>query len=289
MMGPRPLLLCLMVFLAALSELRFDWVEQMMGSYLASTNPWRPESGTIWDQGRQSRSARKTLEQIVVDRQDSRREAREAGTFAQIARRLAIGQGAMIGPDRFRTLYLGLPDTVAADLIAPVPLLGLLSRGDWHRTYLERVSDGLAIYFLDTENRVLKHLHITSERMRHAEKSGQPEPGNLDETPQYAGRIFGAAPFFEALAGLDDEARIGVMPRPERLLALPGQILRVAIGDEAVAGHIELAFEIQDGENRQVVRMQGKEWAVWRLHTALASPDGPAISVDHILQGWTSP
>ena len=283
------MILCLVVVLAGVSELRFDWIERALGAYLSTTNPARPQSGAIWDQGRQARTARQTLEQIVIDRQDSRREAREAETFEQIAQRLAPGQGAMLGPDRFCHLYRNLPGAVASEMISPVALLGVLSRGQWHRTYVERAPDGLAIYFLDGENRVLNQMELSDGQMLRAARSGVAQPGDLSALPQFQGRIYGAAPFFEALASLPEEVQQGVLPRPAELLDLSGRILRVGISDETVSEHIELAFELETPAGTSVLTVPGQEWAVWRLRAALESPKGPAVSVDDILGSGETP
>ena len=289
LLGTRPVVLCLIILMTGLSEFRFDWIEQALGAYLATTNEARPQSGAIWDQGRQARTARQSLEKIVIDRQDSLREAREAETFHQIAGHLAPGQGAMVGPARFCRLYRSLPETVAGEMIPPVSLLGILSQGQWRRTYLERSPDGLAVYFLDGENRVLQQLELSDRQMTQASLSGVAQPGSLDSLMQFKDRIYGAAAFFQALSGQPDDVQRGVLPRPGQLLDLSGQILRVGISDETIAEHIELAFEIETPEGTALLVVQGQEWAVWRLRAALESPTGPAVSVDNILQGGKVP
>ncbi len=50
----RPILLVLMISAIFMLELRFDWVERALGAYLVTTNSARPESGTIWDKGKQA-------------------------------------------------------------------------------------------------------------------------------------------------------------------------------------------------------------------------------------------
>ena len=81
----RPVLLTLLISSVIILEMRFDWVERTLGAYLATTNPMRPESGAIWEKGRRTLTAQKTLEKIVTDRQSSQREARSAETLSQIA------------------------------------------------------------------------------------------------------------------------------------------------------------------------------------------------------------
>ena len=67
----------------------------------------------------------------------------------------------------------------------------------------------------------------------------------------------------------DEEIRRNMLPYPEMLLKQAGQIVRVGISDEAVAGFIELGFEIRNSARRMVVVVQGQEWAVWRLRSHL--------------------
>ena len=45
----RPVALMLLLSLAVIAELRFDWAEQIIGRYLVATNQFRPESGAIWE------------------------------------------------------------------------------------------------------------------------------------------------------------------------------------------------------------------------------------------------
>jgi hypothetical protein len=64
-----------------------------------------------------------------------------------------------------------------------------------------------------------------------------------------------------------------MVPQPETLLEVPGQIVRVGISDETQSGFIELGFEFLNGTQRRVVLVQGHEWAVWRLRSNLEGTD----------------
>jgi hypothetical protein len=64
-----------------------------------------------------------------------------------------------------------------------------------------------------------------------------------------------------------------MVPQPETLLEVPGQIVRIGISDETQSGFIELGFEFLDGPQRRVVLVQGYEWAVWRLRSNLEGTD----------------
>ena len=98
----RPILLTLLVSCCIILEMRLDWVERTLGTYLVTTNSARPETGAVWEKGHRTRTAQRNLEKIITDRQTSQREARRAETFSQIAASLTTGQGAMLSAERFR-------------------------------------------------------------------------------------------------------------------------------------------------------------------------------------------
>ena len=267
--GLQAIVCGLLVVLLAVSELRFDWIEAAVGTYLATTNDQRPEIGAIWEKGRQATTARQALEQIVTDRQANQRDAQEATTFKQLADSMPDGQTTMLSPDQFKRLYLKLPVEIAREIASPFELLSLFSQTAWDRTYFEKSDGELNIYLLDAENRVLKQMVITPELLLTMDRQNVFTAATLSDLPQFENRIYPGDRFFTILADLPADIRKGVLPNPERLLAQPGQIRRVGISDEATSGFIELGFEINDGTRQEVVRYQGQEWAVWHIRSIL--------------------
>lgn len=269
----RSLLILMLLIAIFILELRFDWVERLAGSYLATTNSRRPESGSIWEKSRQTRTAQQTLEQIVTDRQALQREVRNAATFSQIAANVNPGKGVMLSANHFRKLYLQLAPSIAYDIISPLDLLELVSNGRWHRTYFEKSAGGLTIYLLDASNRVLLQLELDSVLLNQLKRSEMAMAESLDQIPIFKNRIYSADQFFNALQAFPEEVRRSIVPHPETLLEVSGQIVRVGISDETLSGFIELGFEFFDGTQHHVVLVQGYEWAVWRLRSRLEGLD----------------
>jgi hypothetical protein len=265
----RPLLVCLFFLALLISELRFDWMEQTMGNFLVSTNSRRPESGTIWETGRQTREARKTLDQIVSDRQTSQQETRQAESFKEIAATILPDQWVMISPDQFRRLYLQLNPETAAEIISSFDLLELINRENWDRTYFEKDGNGLNIYLLDTENRVLRQLTIPPGLLYGMGESQVKMDQSLDDMPQFGSRIYPADLFFQTLDRLGDAVRKETIPQPDQLLRFPGRITRVGISGQGFSGFTELGFEIESTTHRIVILMNGHERAVLRLRSKL--------------------
>ena len=272
----RPLVLILLIFGIVISELRFDWAELALGSYLVTTNAQRPESGSIWEVGHRTVTARQTLEKLITDRQSTQREARGAATFTQIASSLPPGQGVMLSSERFRRLYITIPGAIAHEIVAPFELLRLVSDGRWVRTYLENEDYGLKIYLLNPENRVLQELKIPSPLLYQIKRVEVALQGTLEDLPTFENRIYPAERFFKALDSLPEEDLESAVSQPERLLGTPGRIVRVGISDEAVSGYIELGFEVEDGTRRKVILIKGREWAVWILRLYLEDM-GPEV------------
>lgn len=265
----QPLLVILIVGLLFVAELRFDWIERVVGSYLVASNNQRPESGAIWEKGKKAQTARTTLEKIVTDRQSVQREISNVVSVSQLADSLAPGQGVIITPEQLRRLYLRLPEAVSRQILPVLDLLKLSANVQWRRTYIERTDKGLEIYLLDADNRVLHQAGIGTADLIRLNESLSPEPGSLNDMPQFRDRIYPIEQFFSALESFPEEVQRSILPHPERLLAVDGQIRRVGISDETGAGLIELGFEISDGAQTGVIRIKGGEWSVWRLRTLL--------------------
>ena len=289
MFALRPLLIFTLLCAVFILELRFDWVEQFLGSYLVTTNSERPESGSIWDKSRQTRTAQQTLEQIITDRQALQREARSAASFTQIAASVAPENGVMLSAEHFRQLYVRLTPTIAREIIAPLDLLAYASKGQWQRTYFEKSGSGLTVYLLDANNLVLRQLELSPVLLSQLQRGEVALPKSLDELPNFKNRIYTADQFFESLESFHEEARNSMIPHPELLLTAPGQIVRVGISDETHSGTIELGFELFADNERRVLVVQGQEWAVWRLRAHLEglNQDQATGQPEEQKQHWT--
>ena len=275
--GLRPMLVALLMAGVLLSELRFDWIERIVGAYLVTTNSERPESGAIWEVGHRNLTAQRTLEKIIAERLETQREVSGAATLKQVADIILNGtDGVMLSPAHFRTLYLGLPASVSQDILSPYDLIAIISSGNWDRTFIEKKESDLVVYLLDEKNRVLRQLEISADLLYQIDQQESGRTGSLENLSRFADRIYPAQRFFSRLDALPEDVRKSILPQPESLLKIPGRINRVGISDEAVSGFIELGFEIESGARKQVVIVQGREWAVWLLRTHLENVPPPS-------------
>jgi hypothetical protein len=269
MVALRPIALVLLLSLGLIAELRFDWAEHLVGRYLVTTNPFRPESGAIWEKGHRTEDARQVLEKIVTDKQAVQREARDAQNFTQIAQALSRGIELIISADHFRHLYNELPPELAAELLSPYTLVRIVSKNDWDRAFFEPGASGFSIYFLNKDNRVLQQLTVSADMLARMEHGETPRIDRLENLPQFANRIYAADRFFRALESVSEDVRRQAVPWPENLLKSPGRVSRVAISDEVLSGYIELGFELEEPTQTRVILLQGRDWAVARIRAVL--------------------
>ena len=269
MVALRPIVLVLLLSLGLIAELRFDWAEHLVGRYLVTTNPFRPESGAIWEKGHRTEDARQVLEKIVTDKQAVQREARDAQNFTQIAQALSRGIELIISADHFRHLYNELPPELAAELLSPYTLVRIVSKNEWDRAFFEPGASGFSIYFLNKDNRVLQQLTVSADMLARMEHGETPRIDRLENLPQFANRIYAADRFFRALESVSEDVRRQAVPWPENLLKSPGRVSRVAISDEVLSGYIELGFELEEPTQTRVILFQGRDWAVARIRAVL--------------------
>ncbi|MCD4677003.1 MAG: hypothetical protein K8S18_13555 [Desulfobacula sp.] len=247
------------------SEFRFDWFENIVGSYLASTNEFRPETGAIWETGKQTSNAHEYLNKIISKKEDTRQNVHQATTFFDLASGILPGEWITLEKQQFKMFYLTLARPVASKIIEPAQLVWLLNGSSLDRIFCEGIPGGLKIYFIDSENRVIKQIDFRKKDILEIENSEKPVPGELADMDGFLGRIYPVQNFFDALFKLPADIIPDLMVNSETLLKQDGKIINIGIWNEAENGYIKIGFEFEVKDSRQVVFVKGREWAVWQL------------------------
>jgi hypothetical protein len=161
-------------------------------------------------------------------------------------------------------------------MISPFDLLRFTSEKRWTRAYLEKSSEGLMVYLLEANNQVLRQFRVAAATLALMARRGAAANQSLEDLASFQNRIYTAERFFAALSALTEEERRGLIAQPERLLEVSGQITRVGLSDETLAGFVDVGVEVQAGSQRRVFLIQGQDWAVWRLRSLLeGKPSAP--------------
>jgi hypothetical protein len=261
--------LAVILITLAVTEFRFDWIERLVGHYLATTNAGRPESGAIWDQGHQTASAKAALSEYMSQVQTVQREARRATSLGQVVTGIEANQGAMISAEHFLELYLKLPPILSHEIISPFTLLAYINSGKWHRTFFEQQDRQLAVYLLDDHNQVQHRLVIGSTMLGHIERGEVAIQTSLYHLADFAAHIYPASEFFAALNLLSESVRKGILSEPEDLLRITGRIVRVGISDRVFGETVDIGFEVEHLDQAKVILAQGRTDDVRRLMALL--------------------
>ena len=247
------------------SELRFDWFENLVGSYLASTNDSRPRTGIIWETGKQTTDAHEYLNKIINKKEDTQNNVHEAASFSNLVSGILPGDWVTLEKNHFQTLYLTLEKSMAEKIIKPAQLLWLLKSSRLDRIFCEGIPGGITIYFIDSQNRVIKQIVLEKQQLLEIESGEQDVAGMLSSMEGFSGRIYPAEKFFNAVFKLPSDMLPDLMGNPEILLAQKGQIINIGISNVTQNGYIKLGFEFEEGNSKKVVFIKGREWAVWQL------------------------
>ena len=274
LLAPRSLIVFLILLAIAVTDLRLNWIENIVGAYLVKTNAGRPESGTIWDQGHKSSQARQTLEGYMNQRRSAQDEARRATSLGQLTTAIESTGNAMISAEHFVELYMKLPPLLSQELISPFTMLSYMSSGRWQRAYFERQDSQLLIYLLDAENQVLHRLSVTPGLLALIQRGEVAITTGLDQLADFAGHIYAAERFFNILNSFPATVRQAIVAHPEDLLRVSGRLMRVGIAEAAHGDTVDLGFEIQGADGLKVILMQGAAEEVRTLQ--------------RLLEGWTS-
>ncbi|SMC93669.1 hypothetical protein SAMN02746065_1169 [Desulfocicer vacuolatum DSM 3385] len=242
-----------------------SWCEHLVGAYLASSNEKRPEIGTVWEADGRTTTARSYLKTITDSHKEASRYAREASSFIQLASGILPGQWTHLGKTHFRQLYLALPEPTATELIPTLELVWLFNATDMNKIFCEGKPNGLDIYFLNPENRILKKIFLSRTKMTHLDQENHIFKGSLEDIDDFAGTIYTANHFFKTALALPAETLSELIIRPEILLPHRGKISQVGIWPNQKSGYVQMGFEIQTSQNNMVIFTKGRKQAVRQL------------------------
>jgi hypothetical protein len=248
------------------SEFKYNWCENIIGIYLASTNDQRPETGTIWDSGKQAFKAHENLSSIIDKNQNIRETAGKALSFAELLSGIKPEEWVTLETQQIKTLYQSLDRELAFKIINPAKLIWILNSDTVDRIFCKGTEQGIKIFFVDADNRVIQEITIRKEDIIATDTDETPAKyGSLEEVPGFGERIFPAEIFFKELMDISEDIIPDLISDPKLLLDQKGIIKRVGIDNEVKSGYIKIGFEFHTTEGAKIVFVNSREWAVWQL------------------------
>ena len=242
--GVFTVILILLVTALILLELGTDFLEKMGGKIMQWNNYSRPMTGTTWDYQSQSAAAMQQISEVVSLQNEVRRELQTKEDFAKLPEQLAGGKVIRVSREKFLDLYAQLPKIYAQKLGSPVKLMQFSVLNDWNRTFFAGYEGRVDIFFLNNQNYVLEKVTLNSGFFDELERWGQVIEGNLEDIPDFAGRIYTAEEFVNALAAMDEDPDdfIGGI----EILKSGQTLMKVGISRRWQGGTVEMGFQFAD-------------------------------------------
>ncbi len=259
----------LLTVVFVISEFRLDWYEQLIGSYLACTNDSRPETGAVWETGQSRAAAHQYLDEVIARKEKVRIRAAEATSFPLLFSRLNFGEWVILDPETFKHMYRALPHPLARKIMGPAELVWLLKGGLVERIFCEKSEQGMDIYFIDSENRVMHWVALDPQMFVSGRLSPAVHAGRLEKIPEFSGKVYPVEKFFKAVRRLPEGMAADLIQDADRILDQAGTIERVGIWNQADSGFIRLGFEIRNRDKYHIVFVRAREWVVWQLGLSL--------------------
>lgn len=258
--GVWTVLLALLIAALIALELGMDILERMGGNVMHWTNSKRPRIGRAWEYQAVSASAMQHLEEIIAQREETRRVLQSPADFAKLPESLKGGKQQIISREKFLQLYETLPEIFARRLGTPQTLLEYRIVSSWNRTAFIGRNRGLEIYYINNENYVLQRIILDDEYFKWLERWGTRLEGNLEDNPEYAGRIYSASEFISAISQMPEaDAQFNTW---KELLKTSSMLVKVGVSRRWLQGMVEMAFQYSDGaiitysvENEMVMKL----------------------------------
>jgi hypothetical protein len=175
------------------------------------------------------------------------------------------GEWVTLDKSHFKDLYRTLPLTHARQILEPARLIWLLNGDVTDRIFCEGLKNGIKIYFITTENRVIHQIELTQDTLTAITEKKYLKHGTLESFDEFSGRIYPVNRFFDAVFKLPPEMIPDLLPDTGLLLDQEGVISRVGIWNEAQDGFIRLGFEFRHLNGVRVLFVNAREWTVWQL------------------------
>lgn len=269
----RALILAVLLLAIGITEARFAVVEKLLGRFLVATNHERPRTGGAWQIQKQAQVARENIAGRLQKKESIQYKSQRTENLTGLVQSLAKGQGVMLDPVQFITLYINTEISKARRIMDPMVLLMLRDQAQWKRLYCEKDNARISFYFLDSENHVIASSNVNAQRLIEQSRSVLANQ-RIEQLSGQNWRIYSGPRFIQELNQQPISVQHELIPFPQKLLELGGRILRVGIARGDTDGTVEIAFEIENASgSRMVLRQNARQWTVWRIERQLRQSD----------------
>ena len=250
------------IVLITIAEFSTDFVEIVLGNIVELTNPYRPKTGTIWEQHKKDRLASEQLNEIIASLPDEQQQIPEITDLVQLKTQLQQQQSLLITADQFRNLYSQIPIRIAGEVISPFDLLKLSHSHKWVWTKIVKNDSSLSLYFFDGDKQLLMDTYPPLSVLYKIPAAEQAASVSLDAMDIFKGRIFSRDQFFAVFDDLPNSVKLRLMNNPFELVQWDKNIQKVAISRYVDDNIVKIGFQVNQGIYTEVYTFEASDWAI---------------------------
>jgi len=262
LLSPKTLIFLIIIMLLLLLEGLFDIAEIGLGRFIAWTNSYRPQTGPIWQREIKGEVATQELQEFEPLPEQ---KTLEVNNFNEILNQLESNPEVRILKQNFVKIYTQLPYNTAQQIISPYELLKLLPEPTWTHCSLSRDADELRIYFLDSENQLIRDNYFSLSNYTQTSPPDESSGLILEELEEFQGRVVSREDFLAAYNTLPLNTKIFVMNDPMQLIRWGDAMTHAAVDRYIVDGAVTIGFQVKTGISNTIVRYQASEIGAARL------------------------
>ena len=243
-----------------IAELGFDVTERAIGQYLYWHNPGRQRIGRSWQEDQNRLLANSRLETLTRDSR-ARESALEGVTdFAALVDYAQSSPRLVLPPAQFSKIYNAVPEIFRPWLISPNDLLMYHQQQSINHVLVDRHSDRLEVFFLDSGNQILHQATLFNEQITMMLSHGQESPINVRTAERFIEHVYEAQDFYRRLDHLFYDDRERIIRALPALTDLDKHLVAVAFGNRLTSGFVETALALDD--TRAVIYYLPEEWII---------------------------
>lgn len=266
LLSPKTLIVLIIIMLLLLLEGLFDIAEVGLGRFIAWTNTYRPQTGPIWQREIKGTVATQELQEFEPLPEQ---KVLEVNTFNEILNQLESSPEIRILKQNFLKIYTQLPYNTAQQIISPYELLKLIPEQTWTHCLISRDADELRIYFLDSENQLIRDNYFSLSNYAQTSQSNEKNEMILEEQEEFQGRVVSREDFLAAYNALPLNIKIFVINDPMQLIRWGDAMTFAAVSRYIVDGAVTIGFQVKTGISNMIVRYQASEIGAARLVESL--------------------
>ncbi len=250
------------LILITIIEFTTDFIEIVLGNIVELTNPYRPQSGTIWELRKKDRLASEQLAEIIESLPDKQLELPEINDLLQLKTTLEQQQSLLITADQFLNLYNQIPIRIAGDVVLPLDLLKLSHSRKWIWTKIVKNDSSLSFFFFDGDKQLLMDSYPPLSVLYTISEVDRTDSISLESMEIFKDRIISCDQFFAVFDDLPNSVKLRLINNPFQLVKWDKNIQKVAISRFVDDNTVSIGFQVNQGIYTEVYTFEASDWAV---------------------------